>query len=59
MPKARRSQASGGLEVDWRVVTAVATLVGAFLAIQAFYRHPTYGTGVAALLAAIQAGEVL
>ena len=28
-------------------------------AVEKFYRHPTYGTGIAALLAAMQAGEAL
>lgn len=35
----------------------IGALVFAVVAIETFYVHPTYGNGVRALLAAIQAGE--
>ncbi len=37
---------------------AVATVVGAIVAVERLYVHPTYGNGVRALVAAIQAGEL-
>jgi hypothetical protein len=31
---------------------------GAVVAVERFYSHPTYGNGIRALMAAIQAGEL-
>ncbi len=36
---------------------AAALILGAVIAVERFYVHPTFGTGMRALLAAIQAGE--
>ena len=38
---------------------AAFVTLGALLAIEAFYKHPTYGAGVRALLAAAKAAAVL
>lgn len=38
---------------------AVLAVLGALLAVEAFYEHPTRGRGFKALLAVIQAGEAL
>jgi len=37
---------------------AFATVIGAIVAVDRFYVHPTYGNGIRALVAAIQAGEL-
>jgi hypothetical protein len=34
-------------------------LLSAFVAIEKYYRHPSFGSGIQALVAAIKAGEVL
>ncbi len=39
-------------------LTAVAAILAAAVAVERYYVHPTYGTGLQALLAAIQAGEL-
>lgn len=36
---------------------AMAGLVGTVLLVERFYRHPTFGRGVQALIAAIRFGE--
>ena len=43
--------------MDKRVVLGLIALVSAGAAIEKFYKHPTYGTGLAAFLAALSAGE--
>ena len=40
------------------VLTVVLALLGAFMALEKWYHHPTYGNGAFALIAALQAGEL-
>jgi hypothetical protein len=49
----------GGDKVDRRVLIGLIALFGALAAIDRFYEHPTYGTGLAALVAVLRAGETL
>jgi hypothetical protein len=44
---------------DKHVIAGCVLFVGALIAIENFYEHPTYGTGLQALYAALKAGEAL
>jgi hypothetical protein len=39
--------------------TGILLLLGLLIAIERFYQHPTYGNGLRAAVAAMQAGEFL
>jgi hypothetical protein len=41
-----------------KALLAVVAVVGAVVAVENFYVHPTYGNGIRALAAAVQAGEL-
>ncbi len=42
-----------------KAVIAIAAIGAALLAVEAFYKHPTRGNGLKALLTVLQAGEAL
>jgi hypothetical protein len=42
-----------------KTIGTVTAVVFAIVAVEAFYAHPTYGRGVKALIAVIQAGGAL
>jgi len=44
---------------DVKTFGTVAAILTALMAVEAFYEHPTYGRGIRALAAVIQAGGVL
>jgi hypothetical protein len=46
-----------GPEMDKRVVMGLIAVIGAGVAIEKFYKHPTYGSGLAAFFAVLSAGE--
>jgi len=43
--------------MDKRVVMGLIAVIGAGVAIEKFYKHPTYGSGLAAFFAVLSAGE--
>ncbi len=42
-----------------KALKALGAVAAVLIAVESFYEHPTYGRGLKALFAVIQAGEVL